>query len=143
MALFDLTRFLKRRASGAPSGLPSEVIFIPSKYGDVEAVKRSGDDWLISYPWETQEFFGSKESVMAEMTRRIEDRYAAEKKVPPTVVYIPTGSGDAKATHIAANRWRVEYPWAVEDFTGNMNGVRKERKRKSSERYTSRQEAAE
>jgi hypothetical protein len=57
MALFDLGRFLKRRsASGAPAAanMPREVLFIPSKYGDVEAVNRWGDQWLISYPWETQ-----------------------------------------------------------------------------------------
>ena len=148
MALFDLTKFLKRRGSSggnaaAASNMPREVIYIPSKYGDVEAVNRWGDQWLISYPWETQEFFGSKESVKSEMSRRIEDRYAAEKKVPPTVIYIPTGSGDAKATHLSINRWRIEYPWAVEDFTGKMDAVRKEMKRKIIEHYTARPEAAE
>ncbi|HEX8400374.1 MAG TPA: hypothetical protein VF628_01580 [Allosphingosinicella sp.] len=147
MALFDLGKFLKRRSS-APSAssaanMPREVMFIPSKYGDVEAVNRWGDQWLISYPWETQEFFGSRDSVKAEMTRRIDERYAAEKKVPPTVIYIPTGSGDARATHLSMNRWRIEYPWAVEDFAGNMIGVRKEMKRRIIEHYTARPEAAE
>lgn len=143
MTLFDLSRFLKRRPAAASAGMPRELIFIPSKYGDVEAVNRRGEEWLISYPWETQEFFGSRESVKAEMTRRIDERYAAEKKVAPTIVYIPTGTGDAKATHIALNRWRIEYPWAVEDYSGNMAGVRKEMKRKIVERYTARPEAAE
>jgi hypothetical protein len=123
--------------------MPREMMFIPSKYGDVEAVNRWGDQWLISYPWETQEFFGSKESVKAEMSRRIDERYAAEKKVAPTILYIPTGSGDAKATHFSLNKWRIEYPWAAEDFTGNMTQVRKEMKRRIIEHYTARQEAAE
>ncbi len=146
MALFDLGRFLKRRSSGrtpATANMPREVIFIPSKYGDVEAVNRWGDQWLISYPWETQEFYGSRDSVKAEMTRRIDERYAAEKKVAPTVVYIPTGSGDAKATHFSLNKWRIEYPWATDDFTGNMSAVRKEMKRRIIEHYSARQEAAE
>jgi hypothetical protein len=147
MALFDLTRFLKRRRSAGNSSsavnMPREVIYIPSKYGDVEAVNRWGDQWLISYPWDTQEFFGSKESVKSEMTRRIDERYAAEKKVPPTVIYIPTGSGDARATHLSMNRWRIEYPWGVDDFAGNMNAVRKEMKRRIIEHYTARPEAAE
>lgn len=147
MALFDITKFLKRRSSAgnaaAAAGMPREVIYIPSKYGDVEAVSRWGDQWLISYPWETQEFFGSKESVKSEMNRRIDERYAAEKKVPPTVIYIPTGSGDARATHLSMNKWRIEYPWAVDDFAGNMNAVRKEMKRRIVEHYTARPEAAE
>ena len=146
MALFDLSKYFKRRgsaSSGSGANMPREVIYIPSKYGDVEAVNRWGDQWLISYPWETQEFFGSRDSVKAEMTRRIDERYAAEKKVPPTVIYIPTGSGDARATHLSMNRWRIEYPWAVEDFAGNMIGVRKEMKRRIIEHYTARPEAAE
>ena len=143
MALFDFSWFTgKRRAADqAAHDLPREVIYIPTRYGDCEAHNRWGDEWIISYPWETQQFYGNKESVQAEMNRRIEDRYGGETKVAPTTVYIPTGSGDAKATHVALNRWKIEYPWATEDFTGNMNAVRKEMKRKIIERYTPRPSA--
>ena len=145
MTIFDFGRYLKRRAAqpAPPPSMPKEVVYIPTKYGDVEALNRHGDVWLISYPWDTQEFFGNRESLQQELNRRIEERYAAEKKVPPTAIYIPTGSGDAKATHMAMNRWRIEYPWAVEDFPGDMNAVRKEMKRKIIDHYTARQQAAE
>jgi hypothetical protein len=125
------------------NGMPKEVIYIPTKYGDCEALRRWGDEWIISYPWHTQEFFGSKEAVQAEMNRQIEERYEAETKVPLTTVYIPTGQGDARAFHVSRNRWKIEYPWGEDEFNGDMKGVRNELKRKIVEYYNSKRAAAE
>ena len=79
MTIFDFGKYLKRRAAQPtpPPSMPKEVVYIPTKYGDVEALNRHGDVWLISYPWDTQEFFGNRESLQQEMNRRIEERYAA------------------------------------------------------------------
>lgn len=144
MPLFDFAMFRKKRPATAASAanMPKQVVYFPTKYGDVEALHRWGDEWIISYPWETRQFFGNKESVKAEIARRIEDRYAAETRVPQTTIYIPTGNGDASATHIALNKWKIVYPWAEEYFAGTMDAVRKEMKRKIIDHYSTR-EAAE
>lgn len=140
MAFKNLLKFTLRSParSSSKGDLPEAVIFIPTKYGDVEAVRRWQDEWIISYPWGTQQFFGNKAAVQAEMNRTIEDRYSAEKKVAATVIYIPTGRGDARATHFAWNRWKVEYPWGEEEYSGDMKGVRGEMKRAIVEFYRAR-----